>query len=174
MSKISIICGSFRKDSFNRKLSEIIKEIINKEYSEKIEEVKILDIHEFPFFSEDLEKEFPENILEFKKEIEESSGIIFVTPEYNRSLPGVLKNAIDWASRPVGKNSFSNKKVICMGVSSGRLGTVSAQNELKKILVYLNSQVIGQPEVYIGEYKIEDEKVLEVVTKAIKILIEKI
>lgn len=174
MAKISIICGSFRKDSYNRKLSEIVKVIINNEYSEKIEEVKILDIHLFPFFSEDLEKDVPENILEFKKEIDESSGVIFITPEYNRSIPGVLKNAIDWASRPVGKNSFSNKKIICMGVSGGRLGTVSAQNELKKILVYLNTYVIGQPEIYVGEYKIEDEKVLELVAKGVRTLIEKI
>lgn len=168
MTKVSIIVGSLRKDSYNKKLGETVKKILETELNS---EAKILNIGDFPLFNQDDEEKMTDSVVNFKKEIETSDKLIFITPEYNRSIPGVLKNAIDWASRPNGKNSFSGKKVLCMGVSSGRLGTVSAQNELKKILVYLNCQVLGQPEIYVGEYKIEDEKVLEIVKKGLQVLL---
>ncbi len=172
MTKIAIIVGSLRKDSYNKKLGEIVKNILEKDFTEKNCKAKILEIGDLPLYNEDLENNFPEVVLNLKKEIENSDRLIFITPEYNRSIPGVLKNALDWASRPYGKNSFSLKKVLCMGVSGGRLGTVSAQNHLKQILVYFNCQVVGQPEIYIGEYKIEDEKTFEVVKKGLQELLK--
>lgn len=169
MTKIGIMVGSLRKDSYNKKLGETVKEILEKDFSA---EVEFLEIGNLPLYNGDMEENFPKEAEVLKNKIESCHRLVFITPEYNRSIPGVLKNALDWASRPSGKNSFSGKKVLCMGVSSGRLGTVSAQNELKKILVYLNCVVIGQPEIYIGEYKIEDEKVLEIVKKGLEVLIK--
>jgi chromate reductase len=168
MTQVSIIVGSLRKDSSNRKLGLKVKEILENKFQA---EAEILEVGGLPIFNEDLEANFPDSVSELKKKIESSDRIIFITPEYNRSLPAALKNAIDWISRPNGKNSFSGKKVLCMGVSSGRLGTVSAQHDLKKILIYLSCQVVGQPEIYVGEYKIEDEKVLALVEKGLQVLL---
>ncbi len=172
MTKIGIIVGSLRKESYNKKLAEMVKEIAKQNFSEKISEIKILEIKDLPIYNQDLEENFPEQASQLKKEIEESEKIIFITPEYNRSIPGILKNAIDWASRPYGKNSFAHKKVLCMGVSGGGLGTVSAQNHLKQILVYLNCIVVGQPEIYIGDYDLENEKTLEVIKKGLQELLK--
>jgi len=85
-----------------------------------------------------------------KNKIAGSDGVIFATPEYNRSTSGVLKNAIDWVSRPYGKNSFAGKKALVLGASMGPIGTAVAQSHLKQILLYLDMQVIGQPEFYLG------------------------
>jgi len=178
MSKVVIISGSLRKDSFNTKLANSIKNILETEYKDSVSEVKILDIN-FPLFNQDLESEMPSEVLNFKSYIESAEQIIFCTPEYNRSIPGVLKNAIDWASRPAGENSWVGKKVLTCGVSSGRLGTVSAQNELKKILNYFDCKVVGQPEIYIGPAeemfdKAQNDfnvKTLEVVKKGLEKLL---
>ncbi len=85
-----------------------------------------------------------------KDKIEAADAIIIATPEYNRSIPGVLKNAIDWASRPWGENSFAGKPVLTLGVSVGKIGTAVAQSHLRQILAYLDTRLVGQPEVYIG------------------------
>jgi chromate reductase len=178
MAKIGILVGSLRKDSYNKKLGEVVKSILQN--TEDRPQVEILEIGNLPLYNQDLEENFPEVAQELKNKIESCDKLVFVTPEYNRSVPGVLKNAIDWASRPYGKNSISLKKVLCMGVSSGKLGTVSAQNELKKILVYLNCVVVGQPEIYIGpsaemyseEKKEFSEKTLEIVKKGLEVLIK--
>lgn len=172
MTKIGIIVGSLRKDSYNKKLGEKVKNILEKDFAGKVSETSFLEIKDLPIYNQDMEENFPVAASRFKTEIENSNRLIFITPEYNRSIPGVLKNAMDWASRPYGKNSFSHKKVLCMGVSGGRLGTVSAQNHLKQILVYLNCEVVGQPEIYIGDYNLEDEKVLEIIKKGLEVLIK--
>jgi chromate reductase len=145
MKKILIIVGSLRKDSYNKKLAVAVEGMLGGN------EVMHADISQFPLFNEDLEKSnFPESVMVFKKQIESADGIIFVTAEYNRSIPGPLKNAIDWGSRPDGQNSFKGKHVYTMGVSSGKLGTVTSQHDLKRVLNYFDCKLLGQPELYLG------------------------
>lgn len=143
--KILGIVGSLRKNSFNRSL-------MNAFLSQKPEAVtmEIADISTLPFYNEDSESEFPESAHTLKTKIENADVIIIATPEYNRSVPGVLKNAIDWVSRPYGKNSFSGKRVLVVGASVGPLGAGLAQYDLKKMLLHGNAHVYGQPEFFVG------------------------
>jgi len=110
--------------------------------------MRIADISDLPLFNQDLEEKFPASALRLKKDIETADAVLFVTPEYNRSIPSPLKNAIDWASRPYGENSFSKKPAAICGASVGAIGTACAQQALKSILVYLDVVLMGQPEVY--------------------------
>lgn len=177
MRKIVTISGSLRKGSYNTKILEATSKLFN-----GVAEVEMLDISEFPLFNADLESTMPESVLNFKKKIEMAEGIIISTPEYNRSISGVLKNAIDWASRPKNSNSFDGKPVLTMGVSNGRLSTAVAQSHLKQILVYLNCDLVGQPELYIGNIKdIYNEATgefaqdtLDLIKKGVDKLLEKI
>ena len=102
-----------------------------------------------PLFNQDLEPTPPAAVTRLKGEIEAADGVLIVTPEYNRSIPGVLKNAIDWASRPYGKNSFNLKPTAALGASGGAVGTAAAQQHLRSILAYLHVALMGQPEGYI-------------------------
>lgn len=142
MTKIAVIVGSLRKDSSNLKLAKAIIKL------GKLD-AQILQIGDLPLFNEDLEKDFPAPALRLKEEIESADAVLFVTPEYNRSMPGPLKNAIDWASRPYGKNSFAGKPGAVIGTSPGSIGAAIAQNDLKHILGYLDIDLMGQPEVYL-------------------------
>lgn len=109
------------------------------------------DISGLPLYNGDVEESsFPEAATALKQAVEASDGVIFATPEYNRSMPGVLKNAIDWASRPWGKNSFAGKPALTMGVSIGKIGTAVAQSHLRQVLAYLDTKLVGQPELYLG------------------------
>lgn len=139
--KIIAISGSLRKDSYNTAILNEVKKFIP--------DLDIVDISKLPFFNEELEANFPAEATALKQKIEGADGIIISTPEYNRSISGVLKNAIDWASRPWGKNSFENKKVLVMGASSGPIGTALAQYDLKKIMLYLGAFVVPV-EVYVN------------------------
>lgn len=114
-------------------------------------EVTIAEIGDFPLFNEDIEASRPEAPWRLKKQIDEADAIIISTPEYNRSIPGVLKNAIDWVSRPYGSNSFTGKPVLILGATPGSVGTAVAQADLTHILRYCDARVIGQPELYIGQ-----------------------
>lgn len=139
------IVGSIRNKSFNRSL-------LNAFLAQKPEGVtmKIADISILPFYSEDSESDFPETAQALKHQIESADAIIIATPEYNRSISGVLKNAIDWVSRPYGKNSFAEKRVLVVGASVGPTGAALAQYDLKKILLHGNADVLGQPEFFVG------------------------
>ena len=122
-------------------------------------QIEIADIGNLPIYNQDDEASFPVTAQALKEKIEKADGVIIATPEYNRSISGALKNAIDWASRPYGKNSFAGKPVLIAGVSVGKVGTALAQNHLKQIMVYLDMDVIGQPELYLGPaQEIFDEK----------------
>jgi len=143
--KIVAISGSLRKDSHNTMLIKALKELAPAGM-----EIQEFEIGNLPLYNSDLESTFPAPAQALKDAIEASDGVIFATPEYNRSMSGVLKNAIDWASRPWGKNSFAGKTVLCAGVSVGRLGTALAQAHLKEVMLYLDAKVIGQPELYLG------------------------
>lgn len=160
MSRIAVIVGSIRRESINRQLAQALAKLAKPKA-----EYTILKIDDLPLFSQDLEPNPPEAVIRLKREIEASDGVLIVTPEYNRSIPGVLKNAIDWASRPYGKNSFAGKPAAAIGTSQGAVGTAAAQQHLRSIMTYLNTKFMGQPEGYIvykpglvdGEANITDE-----------------
>ncbi len=120
--------------------------------------LEVFDLEGIPPFNQDLEARMPEKVREFKAKIRAADAILIATPEYNYSMPGVLKNAIDWASRPYGHNSFEDKPVAIMGASPGRIGTARAQYHLRQVLVSLNMHPINRPEVMIT---FVDEKIDE-------------
>ena len=142
---IIAISGSLRKDSFNTMLLRSLQSIAPANTY-----ITILDISNIPLFNQDAEADFPSSIQVLKDAVLAADGIIIATPEYNRSVPGVLKNVIDWISRPYGQNSFAGKPVLTMGVSVGKIGTAIAQSHLRQIMVHLDTQIIGQPELYLG------------------------
>lgn len=142
---IIALSGSLRKGSYNTMLVRALQALAPEGMR-----IEIAEIRDLPLFNQDDEAAFPAAAQALKDKIEAADGIIIATPEYNRSIPGVLNNAIDWASRPWGKNSFAGKPVLTMGVSVGRIGTAVAQSHLRHILLYLDANVIGQPELYLG------------------------
>ena len=146
MSKyqIAVVVGSLRKDSFNRKLASAITKLAPAEFS--FTQVKIDDL---PLYNQDEDARPAESVARLKSEIQAAKGIVFVTPEYNRSIPGVLKNAIDHASRPYGQSVWAGKPAGVLGVSVGAIGTAMAQQHLRNILAYLDAPTLGQPEAFI-------------------------
>jgi chromate reductase, NAD(P)H dehydrogenase (quinone) len=111
--------------------------------------ISIFDIDGIPGFNQDIEAEMPVNVKEFKSKIRDSDGILIATPEYNYSVPGVLKNAIDWASRPYGDNAFDGKPVAIMSASIGKFGGTRAQYHLRQMFVFLNMHPVNGPEVMV-------------------------
>lgn len=144
MTKVLGIAGSLRKDSFNKSLLRAAAKLVPDGL-----EIEIVDIAEIPLFNQDLEANLPEVVKDFKIKIEAADAILFVTPEYNYSIPGVLKNAIDWASRPYGQNSFEGKPVAIMGASGGMSGTIRAQIALRQTFGFLDVRDMKKPEVYV-------------------------
>lgn len=142
--QIAVIVGSLRRDSFNRKLADAMVKLAPADFT-----LKQLQIGDLPLYNQDDDAKQAPSVLRLKSEIEKSQGLIFVTPEYNRSIPGVLKNAIDHASRPYGKNAWAGKPAGVIGVSVGAIGTSLAQQHLRNILAYLNVPTLGQPEAFI-------------------------
>ncbi|MGA2466369.1 MAG: NAD(P)H-dependent oxidoreductase [Thermodesulfobacteriota bacterium] len=144
--KISILgfAGSLRKGSYNKALLRAALEMVPADA-----ELEIFDIEGIPPFNQDLETQPPERVKEFKTKIRAADAILIATPEYNYSMPGVLKNAIDNASRPYGDNAFDGKPVAIMGASIGMLGTARAQYHLRQSLVFLNMYPLNQPEVMV-------------------------
>ncbi len=113
-------------------------------------EIEIFDLNGIPLFNEDDEKNPPERVLEFRRKIREADAILFATPEYNYSIPGVLKNAIDWGSRPYGQSSWHGKPAAVMGASPGALGTARSQYHLRQVFVALDVKDMNQPELMIA------------------------
>jgi chromate reductase len=145
--------GSLRKGSYNKALLRAALELIPKDAK-----LEIFDLEGIPPFNQDLESRMPEKVKEFKAKIQAADAILVVTPEYNYSMSGVLKNAIDWASRPYGDNSFEGKPVAIMSASVGMLGGARAQYHLRQSFVFLNMYPINRPEVMVAH---ADEKVDE-------------
>jgi chromate reductase len=145
--KITIlgIAGSLRKESYNRAALRAAQQLAPEGTS-----VEIFEINDIPGFSQDDEQNPPAKVTELKAKIRAADAILFVTPEYNYSIPGVLKNAIDWASRPYGDSAWDGKPVALMGASIGVLGTARAQYHLRQMFVFLNMHAVNQPEVMIG------------------------
>ena len=139
------IAGSLRRKSYNRAALRAAQQLAPEDAV-----IDIFELDGIPVFSEDNERHPPVKIVELKKRIREADAILFVTPEYNYSIPGGLKNAIDWASRPYGDNAWNGKPVAVMGASLGTLGTARAQYHLRQVFVFLNMLAINQPEVMIA------------------------
>ena len=142
--QIAVVVGSLRKDSFNRKLAGALKKLFPADFS--FAEVRIDDL---PLYNQDDDGNPSPQVTRLQGEIAAAQGVLFVTPEYNRSIPGVLKNAIDHASRPYGKSAWNGKPAGVMGASVGPIGTAMAQQHLRNILAYLNMPTFGQPEAFI-------------------------
>jgi chromate reductase len=142
--KTAVIVGSLRKESFNLKLAKSLIKLGAGQFRGAISH-----IDDLPLYNQDLDGNFPASAQRFKEEIKAADAVLFVTPEYNRSVPGVLKNAIDWASRPYGTSAWAKKPVAIAGTSPSATGTAVSQSTLRSILVYLEMAVMGQPEVYL-------------------------
>jgi chromate reductase len=142
---ITVIAGSLRKESFTLKIANALVKLASD--SLKLE---VATLHGISFFNQDLEAAPPADWVAFREKIQKSGGVIFVTPEYNRSIPGVLKNAIDVGSRPYGKSSFLGKPIGIVSNSPGPLGGVSAAKHLQNILPGICGPILGQPEIYLN------------------------
>jgi chromate reductase len=142
---IAVIVGSLRKESFSLKIANALAKLAPA--SLKLE---IVNLHDISFFNQDLEANPPADWLKFRETLQKSDGVLFVTPEYNRSIPGVLKNAIDVGSRPYGKSSFLGKPTGLISNSPGPLGGVSAAKHLQNMLPGISGSIMGQPEIYLN------------------------
>lgn len=153
--KIAVLVGSLRKESYNRKIAQQLMRL-----SPENLEMEIVEIGNLPHYNEDIDQDQPpKEYVDFRKKIGEADGFLFVTPEYNRSVSGVLKNAIDVASRPYGKNMWGGKPGAIVSVSMGPLGGFGANHALRQPMVVLNVLLMQNPEAYIGNaHKLFDDK----------------
>jgi chromate reductase, NAD(P)H dehydrogenase (quinone) len=142
---IVVIVGSIRKESFTLKIANALARLAPASLK-----LDVVTLHGLSFFNQDLEATPPADWLTFREKIQKSSAVLFVTPEYNRSIPGILKNAIDVASRPYGKSSFLGKPIGIVSNSPGPLGGVSAAKHLQNILPGISGPILGQPEIYLN------------------------
>ncbi|MDR3243883.1 MAG: NAD(P)H-dependent oxidoreductase [Elusimicrobiota bacterium] len=140
--KVLTLIGGISANSINKKLLELIKPLAPKDF-----EFEVFDIASLPFYSQDIDNS-EAKAAKLKSAIRSSSAVLFITPEYNRSIPGVLKNAIDWASRPYNENVWSGKPAAVLGASMGAIGTFGAQMHLKRTIAFLGMKVMNQPEIY--------------------------
>jgi chromate reductase len=154
--------GSLRKGSYNRSLLRAALELLPPGV-----ELEIFDLEGIPPYNQDLEQQLPAKVRELKAKVRASDALLIATPEYNYSIPGVLKNAIDWASRPYGDNSFEDKAVAFIGASIGMIGTARAQYHLRQSSVFLNMHPLNSPEVMVphAQDRIKDGKVTDPVTR---------
>lgn len=141
---VGVLVGSLAKGSINRKLALALKKLAPADLT-----FKDISFGDLPHYSYDYDNDFPKVATEFKESIISSDAILFVTPEYNRSIPGALKNAIDWASRPYGKNAFTRKPSAIIGTSPGNISTAIAQQHLRSIMCFCNSPLMNSNEGYI-------------------------
>ena len=139
------IAGSLRRGSYNRALLRAAQQLVPAHVA-----LDLFDLADIPLFNQDEEGKPPPPVVELKARIRAADAVLFATPEYNYSIPGVLKNAIDWASRPSGDNAWSGKPVAVIGASVGRLGTARAQYHLRQVFVTLNMYALNQPEAMIS------------------------
>ena len=142
--QIAVVVGSLRRDSFNRKLAHALTKLAPPEFT-----FKLVEIGDLPLYNQDDDGSPAESVKRLKSEISAAQGLLFFTPEYNRSIPGVLKNALDHASLPYGQSVWKGKPAGVIGVSVGAIGTSLAQQHLRNILAYLDVPTLGQPEAFI-------------------------
>lgn len=144
--KVAVLVGSLRKESFNRKLAKAVEQLAPSGFS--FDHVRIDNL---PLYNQDFDSEYPPVCQQLKAQIKAADALLFVTPEYNRSVPGVLKNAIDIASRPYGKSAWDAKPAAIVSVSPGAIGAFGANHHLRQSLVFLNMPTMTQPEAYVGQ-----------------------
>ena len=142
---VVVIVGSLRKESFSLKIAKALTKL-----APATLKLDVVTLHHISFFNQDLEAAPPADWVAFREKLQKSNGVLFVTPEYNRSISGVLKNAIDVGSRPYGKSSFLGKPIGIIGNSPGPLGGVSAAKHLQNILPGISGPIMGQPEIYLN------------------------
>ena len=142
--QIAVIVGSLRRDSFNRKLASALARLAPSDFS-----FKQVEIGDLPLYNQDDDARQADSVQRLKAELAAAQGLLFVTAEYNRSIPGVLKNAIDHASRPYGQSAWAGKPAGVIGASVGAMGTAMAQQHLRNVLAYLDVPTLGQPEAFI-------------------------
>lgn len=141
---IAVLVGSLRKDSFNRTLATALAKLAPPEFT-----FKQIEIGDLPLYNQDDDADQALSVKRMKSEIAAANGLLFVTPEYNRSIPGVLKNAIDHASRPYGQSVWAGKPAGVVGISIGAIGTALAQQHLRNVLSYLDVPTLGSPEIFL-------------------------
>lgn len=169
------ISGSLREGSFNTAALKAAAKL-----APENAEFEIFDISGLPGFNQDSEKDPPEKVVELKKKIREADAVLFSSPEYNYSVPGVLKNAIDWASRPYGDSAWDGKPAAIMGCSPGAIGTARMQYHLRQIMVFLNMHPLNKPEVMINNCaskfdesgELTDENTIKFIVEMLKSLTE--
>lgn len=144
MRNILVLVGSLRADSINRKFAHALEKVAADAFVFTYAEMDL------PLYNDDLWRDPPAKVTQLKDQVKTADGILIITPEYNRSLPAVTKNAVDWASRPFGQNAWSGKPVAITGASTGAIGTAVAQSQLRSTMVICGAHVMGEPEVYIG------------------------
>lgn len=142
--KVGYLIGSLAKNSINRKLARALVRLAPKEL-----EMSEISFRDLPLYSYDYDSDYPAVAKDFKKAIRDVDAVLFVTPEYNRSIPGGLKNAIDWASRPYGSNALTGHPAAVIGTSPGAIGTAVGQQHLRSILGFCNAPQMNAPEAYI-------------------------
>jgi len=177
MFNIAVIVGSLRKGSYNRKLAFALEKLNHPELN-----FNYLNIHDVPLFNQDDEENLPAPVVRVKNEIAEADAVLFVTPEYNRSIPGVLKNVIDWGTRPRGTNVWAGKLSAIIGTSPGSIGTAVAQSHLRSIIVSIGAILFGRPEIYLtykeglidDDHNITVESTRDYLQKFLNILAEEI
>lgn len=173
--KILGIAGSLRKGSYNKMALRIASNLAPDDAK-----LEIFDLQDIPLFNQDLETQPPDIVKEFKRKIKEADAILISTPEYNYSIPGVMKNAFDWASRPYGDNVWNRKPVAIMGASRGLLGTARAQYHLRQSLLAINMHPLNRPEIMISlahekfdeDGSLNDEKTKNKIKELLKALME--
>lgn len=149
MKKIGVLIGSLRKDSYNKRIAENLIKLAPATLS-----FEIIEVGNLPLYNEDLDHNNPPSEWGvFRNKVKRMDGVLFFTPEYNRSIPGVLKNAIDVGSRPIGQSAWSRKPGGVISVSSGRLSAFGANHILRQSMVFLDVPMMQQPEAYIGDAK---------------------
>jgi chromate reductase len=142
--RVAVIIGSLSRDSINRKLAMALEKLAPPEF-----EFFEIPYGDLPLYNRDLDADYPRVALEFKERVQSADALLFVTPEYNRSIPGALKNALDWGSRPWGQSVWANKPTAIIGASIGGIGTAVAQQSLRSTLSFLNTRLMTSPEGYI-------------------------
>lgn len=145
--KIAVFVGSLRRESFNRRLAHALEKLAGDRAT-----FEYIEIGDIPLYNQDNDSNYPAQGTRLKNQVRGADAVLFVTAEYNRSIPGVLKNAIDTASRPYGDSAFDGKPAAVIGTSPGAPGTCMAQQHLRNVLVFLNLAVLAQPEAFL-QYK---------------------
>ena len=164
MYKIAVLVGSLRRDSINLKFAKALSKLGGNQF-----DFHFVALGDLPIYNEDLWENPPAPVLRLKKDIAAADAVLFVTPEYNRSIPPVLNNAIDWGTRPWGQNSWAGKPGSTIGTSPGNVGTAVAQAHLRSVLTILDVILLGQPEVYLvskpglinDEFEVSDDQTRE-------------